>query len=73
MCMDDKEILRRVIKGFELIPAKHGFGHPYVTKNGIATSDLSDRINTWIKKEFPYSKIKSKVENNYKTLNFFKA
>lgn len=73
MCMDDKEILRRVIKGFELIPAKHGFGHPYVTKNGIATLDLTKRINTWIQKEFPSSRVRAKLESTYKSINFFRV
>jgi len=70
MCMDDKEILRRVIQGFELIPAKRGFGHPYVTKTGVATPDLSKRINTWIKQNFPQSNIITSYEGVYKTINF---
>ena len=72
MCMDDKEILRRVIKGFELIPAKHGFGHPYVTKTGAATPDLAKRINAWIKQNFPQSNIIASYEGAYKTINFRK-
>ena len=71
--MDDKEILRRVITGFELIPAKHGFGHPYVTKTGAATPDLSKRINAWIKQNFPQSNIITSYEGVYKTLNFRKV
>lgn len=71
--MDNKEILRRVIKGFELIPAKFGFGHPYVTKTGAATSNLASRINTWIQKEFPSSKVRAKFEPTYKSINFFKV
>jgi hypothetical protein len=70
MCMDDKEILRRVIQGFQLVPAKQGFGHPYVTKTGAATSDLSKRINAWIKQNFPQSNIMTSYEGVYKTINF---
>jgi hypothetical protein len=70
MCMDNKEILRRVIQGFQLIPAKQGFGHPYVTKTGAATPDLSKRINTWIKQNFPQSNIMTSYEGVYKTINF---
>jgi len=70
---DDKEVLRRTIQGFELIPAKYGFGHPYVTKNGKATSDLATRINTWIQGEFNGSSIKVKYDPVYKALNFFKS
>ncbi len=68
--MDDKEILRRVIQGFQLIPAKRGFGHPYVTKTGAATPDLSKRINAWIKQNFPQSNIMTSYEGVYKTINF---
>jgi hypothetical protein len=71
--MDEKEILRRVIRGFELIPAKHGFGHPYVTKTGAATPDLAKRINVWIKQNFPQSNIIASYEGAYKTINFRRA
>jgi hypothetical protein len=71
--MDDKEILRRVIQGFQLIPAKRGFGHPYVTKTGAATPDLSKRINAWIKQNFPQSNIITSHEGVYKTINFRRA
>jgi hypothetical protein len=71
--MDDKEILRRVIQGFQLIPAKRGFGHPYVTKTGAATPDLSKRINSWIKQNFPQSNIITSHEGVYKTINFRRA
>lgn len=71
--VDDKEVLRRTIQGFELIPAKYGFGRPYVTKNGKATSDLATRINTWIQGEFDGSSIKVKYDPTYKALNFFKS
>ena len=73
MCMDDKEILYKVIKGFELVPAKQGFGHPYVTKTGAATSDLSKRINAWIKQNFPQSNIITSYEGVYKVINFRRA
>lgn len=71
--MDDKEILRIVIQGFQLVPAKQGFGHPYVTKTGAATPDLSKRINAWIKQNFPQSNIITSYEGVYKTLNFRRA
>ena len=71
--MDDKEILYKVIKGFELIPAKQGFGHPYVTKTGVATPDLSKRINVWIKQNFPQSNIITSYEGVYKAINFRRA
>ena len=71
--MDDKEILRRVIQGFGLVPAKHGFGHPYVTKTGAATPDLAKRITAWIKQNFPQSNIIASYEGAYKTLNFRRA
>ena len=70
MCMDDKEILRIVIQGFQLVPAKQGFGHPYVTKTGAATPDLSKRINAWIKQNFPQSNIMTSYEGVYKAINF---
>ena len=71
--MDDREILYKVIKGFELIPAKQGFGHPYVTKTGAATPDLSKRINAWIKQNFPQSNIITSYEGVYKAINFRRA
>ena len=71
--MNDKEILYKVIKGFQLIPAKHGFGHPYTTKTGAATPELSKRINTWIKQNFPQSNIVTSYEGVYKVLNFRRA
>jgi len=73
MCMDDKEILYRVIKGFELVPAKRGFEYPYVTKTGAATPDLSKRINAWIKQNFPQSNIMTSYEGVYKAINFRRA
>ena len=71
--MDDKEILRRVIQGFQLIPAKQGFGHPYVTKTGAATPELAKRITTWINQNFPQSNIIASYEGAYKTINFRKV
>ena len=71
--MDDREILYKVIKGFGLVPAKQGFGHPYVTKTGAATPDLSKRINAWIKQNFPQSNIITSYEGVYKAINFRRA
>ena len=68
--MDDKEILRRVIQGFNLVPAKEGFGHPYVTKTGAATPDLAKHITAWIKQNFPQSNIIASYEGVYKVINF---
>ncbi len=50
--MDDKQVLRYVINGFELIPAKFGFSNAYTTKNGKATPNLSKEINDRIKKKY---------------------
>lgn len=66
----EKEILRMVIKGFELIPASRGFGHPYTTKNGKATPQLASRINTWIDQNFPHANIRAYFETTYGNLNF---
>ena len=70
--MEDKEVLRYVINGFELVPAKHGFANSYVTKNGKASTALSKDINARIKKNFPNSNIRTRVEHNYHTLNFYR-
>lgn len=71
--MDDKEILRRVIQGFQLVRAKQGFGHPYVTKTGAATPELAKRVTTWINQNFPQSNIIASYEGAYKTINFRKV
>ena len=72
--MDEREVLRRVIQGFELIPAKEGFSqYPYTTKTGKATPDLAKRINVWIKQNFPQSKVRTAFEGVYRTVNFYKA
>ena len=70
--MEDKEVLRYVIDGFKLIPAKHGFANSYVTKTGKASDTLSKAINARIKKNFPNSNIRTRVERNYHTLNFYR-
>lgn len=66
----DKEVLGSVIKGFELVPAPEGFGHPFITKNGKATPQLARRINDWIVKTFPASTLRVNYEGTYSTLNF---
>lgn len=72
--MDEKEVLRRVIQGFELVPAREGFSqYPYVTKTGKATPDLAKRINAWIKENFPQSKVRVAFEGVYRTVNFYRA
>jgi hypothetical protein len=70
--MEDKEVLKYVIDGFKLIPAKHGFANSYVTKTGKASDALSKVINARIKKNFPNSNIRTRVERNYHTLNFYR-
>ena len=72
MHMEDKEVLKYVINGFELVPAKHGFANSYVTKTGKASDALSKAINARIKKNFPNSNIRTKIERNYNTLNFYR-
>lgn len=71
--MDKKEVLRYVINGFELIPAKFGFSNSYTTKTGKATKELSNIINDRIKKNFPQTRIKTSFDPIYKTINFYRA
>lgn len=71
--MDEKEVLRYVINGFELIPAKFGFSNSYTTKTGKATKELSNIINDRIKKNFPQTRIKTSFDPIYKTINFYRA
>lgn len=71
--MDEKEVLRYVINGFELIPAKFGFSNSYTTKTGKATKELSNIINDRIKKNFPQTRIKTSFDPIYKTINFHRA
>ena len=68
--MEDKDLLRYVIHGFKLIPAKQGFSNAYVTKTGKASPLLSKEINARIEKNFPQSKIRTKFERTYGTINF---
>jgi hypothetical protein len=71
--MDDKQVLRYVINGFELIPAKFGFSNAYTTKNGKATPNLSKEINNRIKKNFPQTRIRTSYDPTYKTINFYRT
>jgi len=71
--MDEKEVLRYVINGFELIPAKFGFSNSYTTKTGKATKELSKIINDRIKKNFPQTRIKTSFDPIYKTINFHRS
>lgn len=71
--MDEKEVLRYAINGFELIPAKFGFSNSYTTKTGKATKELSKIINDRIKKNFPQTRIKTSFDPIYKTINFYRA
>jgi len=71
--MDDKQVLRYVINGFELIPAKFGFENSYTTKTGKATPNLSKEINDRIKKNFPQTRIRTSYDPFYKTINFYRT
>ena len=70
--MEDKDVLRYVIKGFDLVPARQGFTNAYTTKNGKATHSLSQEINARIKKNFPHSRIRTAFERTYHTINFYR-
>ena len=71
--MDEKEVLRYAINGFELIPAKFGFSNSYTTKTGKATKELSKIINDRVKKNFPQTRIKTSFDPIYKTINFHRT
>jgi hypothetical protein len=66
----DNNVTEKVIKGFKLIPFKQGFGKSFKSISQKASPQLAERINKWIKKEFPESKVTAKYENTYQTINF---
>ena len=68
--MEDKEILRRILQGFKLIPAK--FPLTYTTTTGKATPDLAKRINAWIQTELPHSPIRVAYDATHVILKFYK-
>jgi hypothetical protein len=68
--MEDKEILRRILQGFKLIPAK--FPLTYTTIAGKATSDLAKRINAWIQTNFPNSLIRVAFDTTHGILKFYR-
>jgi hypothetical protein len=68
--MEDKEILRRILQGFKLIPAK--FPLTYTTIAGKATPDLAKRINAWMEKEFPHSLIRVAFDATHGILKFYR-
>jgi hypothetical protein len=65
----DNEVEDKVIKGFKLYPYKQGFGRAFKTLQGNASKELSNRINDWIKKNFPESQVKVVYERVYSTIN----
>ena len=68
--MEDKEILRRILQGFKLIPAK--FPLTYTTIAGKATPDLAKRINAWIQTNFPNSLIRVAFDATHGILKFYR-
>lgn len=68
--MEDKEILRRILQGFKLIPAK--FPLTYTTLAGKATPDLAKRINAWIQTNFPNSLIRVAYDATHGILKFYR-
>jgi hypothetical protein len=68
--MEDKEILRRILQGFKLIPAK--FPLTYTTTAGKATPDFAKRINAWIQTNFPNSLIRVAYDATHGILKFYR-
>ena len=68
--MEDKEILRRILQGFKLIPAK--FPLTYTTIAGRATPDLAKRVNAWIQTNFPNSLIRVAYDATHGILKFYR-
>jgi hypothetical protein len=68
--MEDKEILRRILQGFKLIPAK--FPLTYTTIAGKATPDFAKRINAWIETNFPNSLIRVAFDTTHGILKFYR-
>ena len=68
--MEDKEILRRILQGFKLIPAK--FPLTYTTIAGKATPDLAKRVNAWIQTNFPNSLIRVAYDATHGILKFYR-
>jgi Zn-dependent peptidase ImmA (M78 family) len=55
--ISNDEVIERVVKGFNLVYDKRGFGNSYTTKTGKANIALAKRINVWIKENFPDNNI----------------
>jgi hypothetical protein len=68
--MEDKEILRRILQGFKLIPAK--FPLTYTTLAGKATPDLAKGVNAWIQTNFPNSLIRVAFDATHGILKFYR-
>ena len=67
----NEEVREKVIKGFNLIPTKYGFGNAFTTVKDKPSIELKHAINKWINKNFPYSSVKIELEKHTKTFNFF--
>lgn len=61
-----------VLKGFKLHLSNKSFSKSYTTENDVVTDHLINRINNWIKTEFPYSPLFVKREMRYNKIQFYK-
>jgi hypothetical protein len=66
----NEDVIEKVIKGFNLIPTKYGFGKAYTTSNDKPTIELKHSINKWIEKHFKDASVKIDIEKNTRTFNF---
>lgn len=55
--ISNDEVIERVVKGFNLVYDKRGFGNSFTTKTGKANIALAKRISAWIKENFPDNNI----------------
>jgi hypothetical protein len=69
---NDYFVKRCVLKGFKLHLSEKGFQKSYTTENDVVSDYLIGRINYWIKREFPFSKVYVKRELGYNKIQFFK-
>lgn len=66
----DSDVIKKVVKGFRLIPFEQGFNRAFKSTSQKASPQLAQRINKWIKDKFPESKVRAEYEQNYQTINF---
>ena len=66
----DSDVIKKVVKGFRLIPFEQGFNRAFKSTSQKASPQLSQRINKWIKDKFPESKVRAEYEQTYQTINF---